>query len=93
MKIMAPYLSTRTVWCGVSPLPLFQVVEAIMCMFQGGLTSKRVTLGLEDVQTVVQSDIQCRACTDVNRPGEISDRQESLLNNGCIADYDICRYV
>ena len=63
----------------------------MVCMFQGALTSKRVRVGLPGVETVVQSDSQCRACTDVNRPGQISDRQESLLDNGCIADSDICR--
>lgn len=62
-----------------------------MCMYEGALTSKRVDLGALAVETVVQGDSQCRACYDVNAPDEISDLQETLLDNGCMAENDTCR--
>ena len=63
-----------------------------MCMYQGALTSKKVTLASMAVGSIVQSDSQCRACFDVNKPDKISDLQRDLLDYGCIAESDTCRY-
>ena len=65
----------------------------MMCMYQEWLTSKRVTLGALGVETIVPADSQCRSCYDVNKPDEISNLQEILLDNSCMVKSDTCRWV
>lgn len=65
----------------------------MMCMYEEAMTSKRVTLESLDAESFVESDSQCRACFDVNKPNKVSDLQRHLLDNGCIAQSDTCRYV
>lgn len=60
---------------------LFQVVEGMMCMFQGALTSK--TISYEDINAphTVSGDMQCRTCWN----------SALLLQHGCVEKGYTCK--
>lgn len=62
-----------------------------MCIFQGELASKVVTMGAPGVEKRVASDMQCRACLMGDDPDWISPLQQSLLDHDCISKNDTCR--
>ncbi|CAM9508172.1 unnamed protein product [Laminaria digitata] len=70
---------------------LRQVVEALVCMFQAELSSKRVNAGFPDKVEFVASDMQCRSCSLYNDPVTVTDLQRSLLEHKCMAETDTCR--
>lgn len=67
-----------------------QIVEAMVCMFQDDLSSKRVNAGVPDVETFVDADMQCRSCS--NDETTVTDLQRILLEHQCMTESDTCRY-
>lgn len=68
---------------------LRQIVEAMVCMFQDDLSSKRVNAGVPDVETFVDADMQCRSCS--NDETTVTDLQRILLEHQCMTESDTCR--
>lgn len=64
-----------------------------MCIFPGGMTSKRVNVGSPGADAIVSSDTQCRACSAEGDAEPVNDLQRALLNHECIAGSADCRYI
>lgn len=77
--------------CPCTTVLSLQVVEAIVCIFQDDLSSKRVNAGVQNAEEFVAGDMQCRSCSSSNDATTVTDLQRELVQHHCMAESDTCR--